>query len=260
MTNLNQEELLENWPRQGIDDNRLFCVEKAARRGTLLEHWPKRESMTYASFDSGEDDDASAAKMRNRRNLRGVDFSEASHLHVYERESMYLLRSLTYTKDDRDEFGKDALLEGLRIKNLVDTAPPETTAGSIKYLLRHDSISRAELIGIEHFILGKPSRVQKIRKHHAAAVLWKQQELQHQKLEDPALNLGKFAQSSSLKSMQRASGNSKSSRIKSLKIRFWTWANLLSQVRSGLRSVRLSVQRLPLERSKNSGLNLTIEI
>ena len=89
---------------------------------------------------------------------------------------------MTYTKDDRDEFGKDTLLEGLRIKNLVDTAPPISTAESIKYLLRHDSISRAELIGIEHFILGKPSRVQKIRKHHAAAVLWKQQELQHQSL------------------------------------------------------------------------------
>ena len=204
MTNLNQEELLENWPRQGIDDNRLFCAaEKAVRRDTLLEHWPKRESMTYTSFDSGADD-ASAANMRNRRHFRVVDFSEASHLHVYERESMYLLRSLTYTKDDRDEFGKDTLLEGLRIKNLVDTAPPISTAESIKYLLRHDSISRAELIGIEHFILGKPSRVQKMRKHHAAAVLWKQQELQHQKLEDPALNLGKFAQSSSLKSMQRA--------------------------------------------------------
>ena len=204
MTNLNQEELLENWPRQGIDDNRLFCAaEKAVRRDTLIEHWPKRESMTYTSFDSGADD-ASAANMRNRRHFRVVDFSEASHLHVYERESMYLLRSLTYTKDDRDEFGKDTLLEGLRIKNLVDTAPPISTAESIKYLLRHDSISRAELIGIEHFILGKPSRVQKIRKHHAAAVLWKQQELQHQKLEDPALNLGKFAQSSSLKSMQRA--------------------------------------------------------
>ncbi|KAK1733049.1 hypothetical protein QTG54_016187 [Skeletonema marinoi] len=206
MTDLNQEELLENWPRQGVDsDDRLFCAaEKVVRRDTLLEHWPKRESMTYTSFDSGADDDASAANIRNRRHFRVVDFSEASHLHVYERESMYLLRSLTYTKDDRDEFGKDTLLEGLRIKNLVDTAPPISTAESIKYLLRHDSISRAELIGIEHFILGKPSRVQKIRKHHAAAVLWKQQELQHQKLEDPALNLGKFAQSSSLKSMQRA--------------------------------------------------------
>ena len=207
MTAFNQEELLENWPCRCADsDDGLFCAaEKAARRDTLLEHWPKRKSSTtFASFDSEEVDVASVRNKRHRHHLRSVHFSETSQLRVYERESKYLLRSLTYTKDDRDEFGKDALLEGLRIKNLVDTAPPISTAESIKYLLRHDSISRAELIGIEHFILGKPSRVQKMRKHHAAAVLWKQQELQHQKLEDPALNLGKFAQSSSLKSMQRA--------------------------------------------------------
>jgi hypothetical protein len=217
--------------------------------------------MTFASFDSEEIDVASVSNKRHRHHLRSVHFSETSQLRVYERESKYLLRSLTYTKEDRNRFGKDALLEGLRIKNLVATAPPESTAESIKYLLRHDIISREELVGVENFFLdSKPTAVVKRRKRHAAAVLWKQQELQHQKLEDPALNLGKFAQSSSLKSMQRASGNSKSSRIKSLKIRFWTWANLLSQVRSGLRSVRLSVQRLPLERSKNSGLNLTIEI
>mmetsp|Transcript_22589 Transcript_22589/g.38508 ORF Transcript_22589/g.38508 Transcript_22589/m.38508 type:complete len:214 (-) Transcript_22589:810-1451(-) len=205
MTDLNQEELLENWPRQGVDsDDRLFCAaEKVVRRDTLLEHWPKRTT-TFASFDSVEVDVASVSNKRHRYHLRSVHFSETSQLHVYERESKYLLRSLTYTKDDRDEFGKDALLEGLRIKNLVATAPPVSTAESIKYLLRHDLLRLVEPVGIEHFFLDKPKNVVKRRKRHAAAVLWNQQEQQNQKLEDPALNLGKFAQSSSLKSMQRA--------------------------------------------------------
>jgi hypothetical protein len=118
---------------------------------------------------------------------------------------MYLLRSLAYTKEERNKFGKDALLEGLRIKKLIAAAPSVSTVESIKYLLRHDMISSAELIGLEHFILGKPSRVLQIRKQHAAAVLWKQHELKQQKPEeDPVLGLGNFAQSSSLKSTQSA--------------------------------------------------------
>ena len=206
MTELHQEELLENWPSRCADD-RLFCAaEKAVRRDTLIEHWPKRKSSTtFASFDSDEIDVASVSNKRHRHYLRFVHFSETSQLRVYERESKYLLRSLTYTKEDRNQFGKDALLEGLRIKNLVATATPESTAESIKYLLRHDIISREELVGVENFFLdSKPTNVVKRRKRHAAAVLWKQQEQQNQKLEDPVLDLGKFAQSSSFRSTQRA--------------------------------------------------------
>jgi hypothetical protein len=51
MTDYNhQEELLVNWPHRGADsDDRLSCggggaAEKALRRDTLLEHWPKRNS------------------------------------------------------------------------------------------------------------------------------------------------------------------------------------------------------------------------
>eukprot|EP00985_Skeletonema_marinoi_P005447 scaffold2359_cov109-Skeletonema_marinoi.AAC.5 len=207
MTAFNQEELLGNWPYRCADsDVGLFCAaEKAARRDTLLEHWPKRKSSTtFASFDSEEVDVASVRNKRHHHHLRSVHFSEASQLREYERESKYLLRSLTYTKDDRDEFGKDALLEGLRIKNLVATAPPESTAESIKYLLRHDLLRPVEPVGIEHFFLDKPKNVVKRRKRHAAAVLWNQQEQQNQKLEDPALNLGKFAQTSSFWSTNRA--------------------------------------------------------
>jgi hypothetical protein len=201
MTDYNQEELLVNWPHRGADDSDNHrAAEKALRRDTLLEHWPERKSsVTITSFDSRETDEAAAAS-----SCHCVDFSESSQLHMYEREPMSLLRSLAYTKKDRDEFGKDAFLEGNRIKNLIAAAPPESTAESIKYLLRHDVISREELIGIEHFILGKPTRVVKIRKLHAAAVLWKQLEQRHEKHENPALNLSKFAEKSSLRSTERA--------------------------------------------------------
>ena len=119
---------------------------------------------------------------------------------------MYLLRSLVYTKEDRKEFGKESLLEGLRIRELIRAAPPDSVADSIKYLLRHDIIDSDELIGLEHFVLGKPSKVPQTRKQHAAAVMWKQHELKKQgKLEeDPVLGLGRFAQSSSLRSTQKA--------------------------------------------------------
>lgn len=205
MPNLNQEDIFDR-PRQGVDPDCLFCAaEKAVRRDTLLEHWPKRQS-SIASFDSEEVQVDDAISMRNKRKVirRSVHFSETSMLYTYERESMYILRSLAYTKEDYDKFSRDALLEGLRIKRLIATAPHDSDASSIKYLLRHGIISREEVIGIEHFILGKPSRVTKTRRSHAAAVLWKQQEQQSQKIEDPVLSLGKFAQSSSRKSAQRA--------------------------------------------------------
>ncbi len=203
MTDLYQEELLENWPRRGVEStDHLICkAEKAVRRDTLLEHWPKRYSST-TSFDSAEVDCVPVSN--KRRHPRSVRFSETSQLHVFERESMYLLRSLAYTKEDRSEFGKVALLEGLGIRKLVTSAPPESTTGSIKYLLDQGIINRGELIGLEHFYLDKPANVLKRRQRHAAAVLWKQQEQQHKQLEDPVLNLSKFAQSSSRRSMQRA--------------------------------------------------------
>ena len=187
MTDSNQE-LLENWPHRA-----------AVRRDTLLEHWPRRKSsiMTSSSFDS---DSLQGATHKSHR----VRFSDASQLYVYERHSISLLRSLAYTKEDRDEFGKDALAEGLRIKQLIDMSPCDSPAESFKFLLQENVLSKAELVGIEHFFHGKPTRVAKVRKHHSDAVLKRQWEQRHQKLDDPVIDLGKFAQKSSLKSTKRA--------------------------------------------------------
>ena len=208
MSDANQNELLESWPRRGVapDDRLFYKVEeaKAVRRDTLLEHWPKRES-SVLSYDSDEDDDVASTNSSNKSLRRTVHFLETSTLHVYERESKYLLRSLSYTKEDRQEFGRNAMLEGFRIKKLIAAAPYDSNSESIKHLLRQGIIRKEDMIGIEHFILGEPSNVVKMRKRHAAAVLWKQHEQQQQEYhpEDPALMLGEFARSSSRRSLQR---------------------------------------------------------
>jgi hypothetical protein len=206
MSDANQNELLESWPCRGVapDDRLFYKVEQAVRRDTLLEHyWPKRES-SVLSFDSDEDEDV-ASNSSNKSLRRTVHFSDTSTLHVYERESKYLLRSLSYTHEDRQEFGINAMLEGFRIKKLIAAAPHDSNTESIKYLLRQGIIRKDEVIGIEHFILGEPSNVIKMRERHAAAVLWKQHEQQQQEYhpEDPALKLGEFSRSSSRRSLQR---------------------------------------------------------
>ena len=219
MSDANQDKLLESWPCHGVapDDRLFYKVEeaKAVRRDTLLEHWPKRES-SVLSFDSDEDDDIIVSNSSNKSLRRTVHFSDTSTLHVYERESKYLLRSLSYTKEDRQEFGINAMLEGFRIKKLIAAAPYDSNTESIKYLFSQGIIHKDEVIGIEHFILGEPSNVVKMRKRHAAAVLWKQheqqqeeeeeQEYHHHDLEDEdsALKLGEFARSSSQRSLQGA--------------------------------------------------------
>jgi hypothetical protein len=189
MADSNQE-LLENWP-----------YRPAVRRDTLLEDWPRRKSsiMTSSSFDS---DSLQGATHKSHRVVR---FSDASQLYVYERHSISLLRSLAYTKENRDEFGNDALAEGLRIKQLIAMSPCcDSTAESLKFLLQENIISKAELVGIEHFFHGRSVRVAKVRKQHSDAVLKRQWEQRHRKLDDQVIDLGKFAQKSSHKSTKSA--------------------------------------------------------
>ena len=221
MSGFNQEVFQENWPRRDGDadansDGLSYAAEaeaeaEAVRGDTLLEDWPKREYMASTSFNdsSADGNDVTSASDSNKgkgRHLHDVHvrFSEQSLLYVYHGESKSLLQSLAYSKQDYDKFGKDAVLEGLRIKTLIANAPPESGVESIKHLLSHDIIRKEDFLGIEHFIFGTLSTQSKIRKRHAAAVLRKQQKHQKQKLEDPDLNLAKFAETSSLRCKQRA--------------------------------------------------------
>ena len=135
-----------------------------------------------------------------------VTYSETSRLYTYQRAPISLRGRLFYSKRDRQRFGKDAFVEGVRIKNLIAASSQDSAAGSIKDLLRRNIISRDELIGIEHFVLGGPLRVQKIRKLHATAVLRKQEELRQcpKSSEERALSLCIFAESNSLLSKENA--------------------------------------------------------
>ncbi len=170
----------------GHDDALLECL--------LMIHKQKSTS-SCSDFDSMG---GNASKRCNR-----VSFSESSQLYVYQPHDRDLLKSLSYTREEYDEFGQDALVDGLRIKNLINAVPLESISESIKYLLRNRIITRSELIGIENCILGKPSGVSKIRREHSAAVLRKQQEQRKKQLQDPML-LVNVAQISSVKSAQRA--------------------------------------------------------
>lgn len=186
------------------------------RRDTLLENWQKPMSSLMAAdmteSDSPQRDTlqtwpkhtlSSSGKSHKRNRVR---FSESSQLHIYERLPVSALQSLSYTKMDNYRFRQHALLEAMRIKNLIASVDG-SASDSIRYLIRNNMIDRDDLIGIDHYVLGAPFRVRKIRKRHAAAVLQKQQELRQQgsqTLQDLPSTLGKFAQSSSLKSSKNA--------------------------------------------------------
>ncbi len=184
MTDSNQE-LLESWPHR-----------PAVRRDTLLEHWPRRKS-SIANSSSWSDEEDGAHKSNT------VRFSDASQLYVYERHSISLLRSLAYKQEDRDEFGKDALAEGLRIKNLIAMTQCDSTAESLKFLLQENLLSKAELVGIENFFHGKSARAAKVRKQHSNAVLKRQLEQCRHNLDNRVIDLSKFAQKSSTSQQNR---------------------------------------------------------
>lgn len=170
----------------------------------LLETWPHCRPPPSLKRKANSSRRPAAKSFKESHQVR---FSEASQLHLYERPSISLLQSLSYSSDDRDKFGMEAILEGNRIKNLIASAAPESAAESLKFLLKENIIALDELIGIDNFVMGKSSRVTKIRKRHSAAVLRKQREvrLQAQTLqEDAALILGRFAEQSSHKSTQNA--------------------------------------------------------
>eukprot|EP00984_Skeletonema_dohrnii_P037770 scaffold40222_cov172-Skeletonema_dohrnii-CCMP3373.AAC.2 len=138
-----------------------------------------------------------------------VSFSETSTLNVYENYRDDLYRSnIAYSLQDRDLFNTEAQQEADRIKVLIITAPQESRAESIKYLLKNNIVEEEELVGIEHLALDNSSRSE-IRRRHSMAVLKKQQEQQQQQqqylhLQDPAIALGKFARKNSLESRNHA--------------------------------------------------------
>ncbi|KAK1733724.1 hypothetical protein QTG54_015579 [Skeletonema marinoi] len=143
-----------------------------------------------------------------------VFFAEMATLNIYANNRDDLDRSnIAYSTQDRDLLNAEAQQEADRIKVLIITAPQESRAESMIYLLENNIVAKEELVGIEHLVLDNSSRSE-IRKRHSMAVLKKQQEQQqkqqqHPSLRDPAMALGKFARKNSRESRNRATARAK---------------------------------------------------
>ncbi len=129
-------------------------------------------------------------------------------LHVYQDDDLYC-KNKAYSRQDRQIFEAQAMIEANRIKYLIYTSPPASVKESVKYVFQNDIVTRDEIVGIERLIIGTRRRfVSQVRRDHMMAVLWKQEELrrlqQHQVEEDSLIALSKFAEQSSLKSTHSA--------------------------------------------------------
>ena len=169
----------------------------------LLEDWPRRASSLEADADD-QDHDA----LSNSASQHSVNISETSTLFVYYMDDLYR-KNKAYSRQDREIFGAQAMIEANRIKNLIYSSPPTSVKESVKYVLQNNIVSRDEIVGIDHMILGRRTAVVQVRRNHMMAVLRKQQELrrlqQHTQLEEDSLiALCKFAEQSSLKSTHSA--------------------------------------------------------
>jgi hypothetical protein len=170
----------------------------ASRLGSLLEDWPRCASSTEE--DQGQDEKADAGS----QSQSGVYFSELSALYVYD-DFNYLHLKKAYSKEDREIFGAQAVIEANRIKNLIIASPPDSVSESIKYLLQNNIITSDELVGIDRLI-GRRTRVMQVRRDHVRAVLRKQHEQRQQQHlgEESVIDLGKVAEQSSIQSTHRA--------------------------------------------------------
>ena len=160
----------------------------------LLEDWPRRASSSEAEASN------SAAQPSV------VHISESSMLYVYQEDDLYC-KIKAYSRQDRQIFEAQAMIEANRIKNLIYASPPASVKESAKYVLQNNIVTRDELVGIESLILGdRRTAVSHVRRDHMMAVLWKQEELrlQQQPEEGSLIALSKFAEQSSLKSTRSA--------------------------------------------------------
>lgn len=176
-----------------------------AKGDELLKDWPRR--MSCCSINTQD------WKILCKQIHPRVTFSESSSMQIYQPDPLYA-ETKSYTREDRKSFGKDTMMEAIRIKRLV-MSTPGATKDSFKYLLKNNIISLEEMVGIEHLVLRKsPSKILKERRGHARAVLMEQtriekmQEESVQKLKmqdyDTTQKLGDFSASMSIKSTKSA--------------------------------------------------------
>ena len=147
----------------------------------LLEDWPRRASDEFTA--TAQDWQSLSNCLDNSKNLR-VSFSEKSSMQVYLPDPLYI-RNKSYTKEERQRFGTATLSEAIRIKKLLLSTPGSSMKSSFKYLLKNNLISYEEIVGIEHLVLGNSaSKIVKVRKEHARAVLLEQHRMKTKKMMD----------------------------------------------------------------------------
>lgn len=146
----------------------------------LLEDWPRRASDEFTA--TAQDWQSLSNCLDNSKNL--VSFSERSSMQVYLPDPLYI-RNKSYTKEERQRFGTATLSEAIRIKKLLLSTPGSSMKSSFKYLLKNNLISYEEIVGIEHLVLGNSaSKIVKVRKEHARAVLLEQHRMKTKKMMD----------------------------------------------------------------------------
>jgi hypothetical protein len=137
----------------------------------LLEDWPRSSSSSIEEAEQVEVDevniDTNTMPAEPEPNTR-VSFSETSMLRFYERDEAY---TKAYSKVDYDLFKCSVLLDARRVKKLISRAPLESTKDSVKFLFENNIIDIADIVGIEHYVLGKGGFVLKARKLHAKKVM-----------------------------------------------------------------------------------------
>ena len=132
-----------------------------------------------------------------------VSFSETSTLSVYKRDEAYS-KEKSYSSAEYELLKLETLLDARRVKELISRAPPVSTKDSVKFLIERGFIEIADLVGIEHCVLGNGGFARKTRKLHAKKVLQQQQKQRRHQSGHLSESLAKVATDSSLKSTHHA--------------------------------------------------------
>ena len=112
-----------------------------------------------------------------------VRFSDRSDLFVYDYCPSYR-RTKSYTPMDKKIFQETMAAESKRIKKLMVATQETSAKDAMKHLLKNNTVSIDEIIGLEHMVLGKstPSRGKKERFHHSREILAMSREMDFMEL------------------------------------------------------------------------------
>ena len=166
------------------------------RHESLLVDWPRHNSSKEADPDA------------QPKTTPKVSFSDTSTLFVYNDVDYLHQKMKAYNDGELHTFEVKAMTDVHKIKLLIVGCQQNSVVESIMFLVKNDIITRDELVGLDHLILGTSSSVMQVRGHdHMSAVLRKQHEQQRFTLRskfdveeefDPVMDLAKCAQRSSL--------------------------------------------------------------